>query len=87
MGVGLLRNDEYKGIFNAGSRIIKEEGFFALYRGYFAYMLAVRLFKMTLSDHILNEHPSTSNRLHDDEHASYCGRRSSAKSDQDPKCI
>jgi len=41
--VGLLRNDEYKGIFNAASRIVKEEGFTALYRGYFAYILAVRL--------------------------------------------
>jgi hypothetical protein len=39
--IGLLGNKEYKGFFNAMSRIIREEGFFALYRGYSAYLLAV----------------------------------------------
>ena len=39
----MLRHDEYKGILNAGRRIVSEEGFFALYRGYTAYILAVRL--------------------------------------------
>ena len=37
----ILKNDEYKGFFNAMKRIYSEEGFLALYRGYFAYMLAV----------------------------------------------
>jgi hypothetical protein len=39
--VGLLDNKEYKGFFNALNRVVREEGFFALYRGYSAYMLAV----------------------------------------------
>ena len=44
LGVGLLRNDEYKGFFNACKRIYTEEGFLAFYRGYFAYILAVIIF-------------------------------------------
>jgi len=40
---GLLKNDEYKGFFNALKRIYSEEGFLAFYRGYNAYILAVSL--------------------------------------------
>lgn len=41
--VGLIKNDEYKGFFNALMKITREEGVLALYRGYFAYILAVSL--------------------------------------------
>jgi len=37
-----LKNDEYKSFFNAMRRIYSEEGGLAFYRGYMAYMLAVR---------------------------------------------
>ena len=44
---GLLENKEYKGIINCFSRIVKEEGPLALYRGYSAYMVAI-LFWMSV---------------------------------------
>lgn len=37
----MLNNNEYKGFFNALSRIYKEEGVLGMYRGYATYMLAV----------------------------------------------
>lgn len=37
-----IANDEYRGFFDAVRKIYSQEGVTALYRGYFAYMLAVR---------------------------------------------
>ena len=71
-----MRHDEYKGILNAGKRIFVEEGITGLYRGYLAYILAVRLaYILTIIDYIMDERPTINNRLHDDEHAAVSWRR------------
>jgi hypothetical protein len=41
LSISFLKNDEYRGFFNAMKRIYAEEGLLAFYRGYSAYMLAV----------------------------------------------
>lgn len=74
MNIGFLKNDEYKGFFNACKRIYSEEGFMAFYRGYNAYMLAVKLTHfvlISLIDSFLDECASLRNRFHDDENATY----------------
>ncbi|TNV71969.1 hypothetical protein FGO68_gene13874 [Halteria grandinella] len=48
MGYGLLRNNEYKGFFNACKRIWAEEGAVAFYRGYLAYILAITFWMSVL---------------------------------------
>lgn len=70
LGVGLLKNDEYKGFFNALKRIYSEEGFISFYRGYSAYMLAVIIeiqFTLLFSDTILDEFIASCHKLYDDE--------------------
>jgi len=51
---GLLGNSEYRGIFEAMKKIFNEEGFLAFYRGYSAYMIAVRFF-LKFTDPFLDE--------------------------------
>jgi len=40
----MLDMNEYKGFFNCTKRIAKEEGFMGFYKGYSAYLLAVKYF-------------------------------------------
>lgn len=42
----MLDNNEYRGFTHALKRIYTEEGFLGLYRGYSAYLLAVRAIKI-----------------------------------------
>eukprot|EP00347_Sterkiella_histriomuscorum_P016067 403354614 len=60
LGYGLLKNDEYKGFFNAVKKIYSQEGFLAFYRGYFAYMLAIMFWMSVLpqtTDFMMNRVP------------------------------
>ena len=68
MGVGMLPNEEYRGIFSACKRIWAEEGPLAFYRGYWAYILAVKPHFKDI-DYVLDEHIAIGYRIYDDEHA------------------
>lgn len=69
VGVGMLGDKEYKGIIDAVKRIFKEEGAIAFYRGYMAYILAVKLLNKRCIDNVLDECSPISDGIHDDEYA------------------
>lgn len=72
--MGLIANNEYTSFFNALMKISRQEGIKALYRGYFAYILAVILIKyknLKHIDNILDECVTLCYRFLDDEIASY----------------